>query len=331
MTISLIICTYMRPKSVIKLLESISYQTRIPDEIIIVDSSTNNETTLILDKYVSNLNIKYFFVNEELRGLTKQRNFGISKVSKNMELISFLDDDIVLDKDYFLELFKAFQTHSDAIGVGGVTTNEVKWVNMDKSSDVSSFCYDGWSRKEDKRYIIRKKLSLVSDMQPAINTGYGNERSVGFLPPSGKTYKVDFFMGGIASYKKEIFNKVSFSEFFEGYGLYEDKDFTLKCSKIGSLYVNTKAKCEHHHDPLGRPNFYKYGKMVVWNGWRVWRISNSNPTIMQKIKWWLTTILLTYLRLVHIITSNKKKDAFFDFFGRNVSMIKLMYSKPRMD
>jgi GT2 family glycosyltransferase len=53
--------------------------------------------------------------------------------------------------------------------------------------------------------------------------------------------------------------------------LYEDTDFTLRVSKTGKLYLNTTAKLNHHHDASGRPNQYQYGKMVVRNGWYVWR------------------------------------------------------------
>lgn len=331
MRISLIICTYMRPESLRKLLISVEKQVITPYEIIIVDSSTKKDTSIMLEDQNYNLNIKYYLVSDEYRGLTKQRNYGIKKASFDIDLIAFLDDDILLEKNYFKELVNTFIYYPDAIGVGGVTTNEVSWQKNTKKRDSHYFVFDGWERKEDLRYVIRKKLSLVPNLQPALNAGYGNERSVGFLPPSDKIYYVDFFMGGIASYKKEVFQKISFSNFFEGYGLYEDKDFTLKCSKLGKLYVNTNAKCEHHHDPLGRPNFYKYGKMVIWNGWRVWRVSNPNPKLLESIKWWIISILLSYLRLGHVIKSKRKKDAFLDFLGRKVSLLKLIYSKPRLD
>jgi len=331
MKTSLIVCTYMRPESLKNLLGSVKKQVLIPNEIIIVDSSTNKYTSKMLEEQKFDLNIKYFLVDDENRGLTKQRNYGIKKVSSEIELISFLDDDIVMDEKYFKELVETFSFFPDAIGVGGITTNEVKWKKNFKYRDDKYFVYDGWERKEDLRYIVRKKLSLVSKKQPGKISGFANERSISFLPPSGKIYNVDFFMGGIASYRKEVFNNIQFSNFFMGYGLYEDKDFTLNCSKRGKLYVNTNAKVEHHHDPLGRPNFYKYGQMVIWNGWRVWRISNPNPKFSENLKWWFISILLTYLRLGHIFKSKNKKDAFLDFLGRKVSLLKLIYTKPRLD
>ena len=44
MKFTLIICTYMRPKPLQTLLQSVNTQTLYPDEILIVDGSRNEET-----------------------------------------------------------------------------------------------------------------------------------------------------------------------------------------------------------------------------------------------------------------------------------------------
>ena len=83
-------------------------------------------------------------------------------------------------------------------------------------------------------------------------------------------------------FRKIVFDSIWFSPYFEGYGLYEDADFTLRLSKIGKLYVNTNAQLGHFHDESGRPNKYQYGKMVVRNGWYVWRVKYPNPSLQFK-------------------------------------------------
>ena len=50
MKFSLIICTYMRPESLVKLLNSVNIQSKYPDEILIIDGSLNEETKIALDK-----------------------------------------------------------------------------------------------------------------------------------------------------------------------------------------------------------------------------------------------------------------------------------------
>ena len=100
MNFSLIVCTYMRSKALITLLESVKEQTLYPNEIIIVDGSTNTKTKEVLSDE-SYENLRYYLVDENDRGLTKQRNFGIAKVTSDSEVIAFVDDDTKLSKNYF--------------------------------------------------------------------------------------------------------------------------------------------------------------------------------------------------------------------------------------
>ena len=144
----------------------------------------------------------------------------------------------------------------------------------------------------------------------------------GFLPPSEKVYPVEFFMGGVASYKKMLFSKIGFSEYFEGYGLYEDMDFCLRASKLGQLYVNTAAKVEHLHDEGGRPDSYKYGRMVIENGYHVWKLKYSKPSIIASFKFWLIHIILLMIRFVNGL--NKDQNGIADARGRLRSLIRLL-------
>jgi glycosyltransferase involved in cell wall biosynthesis len=116
----------MRSESLLKLLQSVQRQNLYPDEILIIDGSTDYKTKLLLEEnYFQNLN--YFLVTKENRGLTKQRNFGISKVDSDSEVICFLDDDTVLEQNYFSEIINTFEAKNSVIGVGGVAINEYKW------------------------------------------------------------------------------------------------------------------------------------------------------------------------------------------------------------
>ncbi len=105
MKFSLIICTYMRPEPLLKLLLSVRQQTVYPDEILIVDGSTDDATKTILQQHIFN-NLKYFKVLDHERGLTKQRNYGVARVGEEIEVVCFLDDDTVLEADYFEQITK---------------------------------------------------------------------------------------------------------------------------------------------------------------------------------------------------------------------------------
>jgi len=320
----------MRPQPLQRLLESVTVQALLPNEILVVDGSLNDATAQMLHKH-SFENLKYFKVSKEDRGLTRQRNYGIARVSKETEVICFLDDDTVLVPDYFEQLLSGYETHPEAVAVGGYIANEVSWKQVPQNyvPKQTEYFYDGYKRKDGSRFVMRKKLGLDSNLPPAHYPEFGHGRSVSFLPPSGKIYPVQQIMGGVSSFRKEVFDTMQFSTYFEGYGLYEDADFSLRLSKIGKLFVHTAARLEHHHEPDGRPNQYNYGKMVVRNGWYVWRVAHPNPSFKAKVKWHAITILLTFIRFTNILTTKKRKAAFTETLGRKVGWWSLFLNTPK--
>lgn len=320
----------MRPEPLLKLLQSVQQQTLYPDEILIIDGSTNAATQTILEQHVFD-QLHYFKVAANERGLTKQRNYGIERVGEHMEVVCFLDDDTVLEVDYFEQILKTYQIHPDAVGVGGYIINETKseFVGNDYQPTIKEYYFDGWKQKDGSRFVLRKKLGLDSDCPPGYSSLYSHGRSVGFLPPSDKIYPVEMLMGGVSSFRKKVFETLQFSTCFEGYGLYEDADFTLRVAKTGNLYVNTAAQLHHYHAASGRPNQYQYGKMVVRNGWYVWRTKNPKPLLIHKLKWHSITILLTLIRFSNTLTSISRKEAFTEAVGRTVGWWSLFFSKPK--
>ena len=325
MDFSLVVCTYKRPNPLLKLLESVNEQTVYPNEILIIDGSPDDETKDLLQQIQFN-HVKYFKVGESDRGLTRQRNFGISKVDPSSDVVCFLDDDTVLKKDFFENLLLTYEIHWDAIGVAGYILSEVKWEK--KEPCFNEYGIDGFSRKLGSRNVLRKKLGLLSDKPPGIMPEYSNGFSTGFYPPTGKTYPVEFFMGGVASYRRELFQEISFSPFFEGYGLYEDMDFCLRASRFGQLYLNTAAQLYHYHEESGRPNRYNYGKMVIRNGWYVWRVKYPSPGIKARLKWHAIALLLTLVRMGNTVNTNRRKEAFTESLGRISGWWSLWFNKP---
>lgn len=327
---TLIICTYMRPQAVLTLLESVKKQTLYPNEILIIDGSTNDGTKLILENNHFE-NLKYYKVETKDRGLTKQRNFGISKVNSTSLIVCFLDDDTILKPAYFEKLINTYAIKPDALGVGGYITNEVHWEVSDSKNNINKFYYDGFMRDEPSRFKLRHKFGLNPDTEPGFLPIFSHGRSISFLPPSGKVYKVEQLMGGVSSFKKEIFNHQKFSTYFEGYGLYEDADFTLRLSEKGALYINTEAELGHYHNGSGRPNKFAYGKMVVRNGWYVWRVKYPKPSFKARLKWNVISFLLTLIRFTNVFTTNKRKEALTETLGRIAGWFSLITNKPKLD
>jgi GT2 family glycosyltransferase len=321
----------MRPDAILKLMQSVREQSLYPHEIHVVDGSTNRATRTLLEAHTFR-NLNYVKVDQKDRGLTKQRNIGVGLVSKTIDVVCFLDDDTVLDVDYFKHVMATFRDGS-IVGVGGVAVNENRWFKPEKGAVLNSKLYyelEGYAIKESSRNVLRKRFGLQSPLPPGMMPSFSNGRTYSY-PLNDKIYAVDLLVGMSFSFRKSVFDALKFSTYFEGYGLYEDADFSLRALKYGKNVINTAAKLEHYHEPLGRPNTYKYGKMVLRNGWYVWRIKYNTPSFKSKIKWHATALLLTLVRLTNVVTTKQRKEAFMEALGRFVGWGSLLFNKPKVE
>jgi GT2 family glycosyltransferase len=330
MKFSVIICTYMRPHSVIRLLDSLLLQTIMADEILLIDGSVNTETAQVVNPYYEKLPLSYHSVQPEERGLTLQRNVGVRLSSESSDVLVFLDDDVVLSEDFLKHLISCF-TDSEVVGSDGLVTNECRWIPCEKQPKSNRYMFiDGYKLTLSARDRLRSYLGLFpKHIQPGITPLYGHGKSS--LPPTGKSYEVDHLIGCMMAFRRSLFSQIKFSSYFIGYGLYEDYDFSVRAGKFGKLITNTAARLEHHHAPSGRPNTYKYGKMVVSNGWYVWRLKHPHPGMINIFKWHMITLLLMLFRLTNVISMNSetRRQALGDFAGRTVAWFKLIFIKPR--
>jgi GT2 family glycosyltransferase len=252
-------------------------------------------------------------------------------VNAAMEVVCFLDDDTVLEQHYFEEIIKTFDENQEISGVGGVPINENSWSLAEPDKKYNPHRYyqwEGYVYKEGQRNVVRNYLGLQSHLGPGRTPNYSHGKTCGF-PLNGKTYEVDVLTGMSFAFRKKVVDAIGFSAYFEGYGLYEDTDFSLRALQFGKNAINTKAQLSHYHHPSGRPNQYQYGKMVVRNGWYVWRVKNPIPESKDKFKWHSITILLTFIRFTNTFTTSKRKEAFTEALGRTVGWWSLFWNKPK--
>ncbi len=112
-TISVIISTYNRANLLSEAINSLLKQSRIPDEIIVVDDGSTDDTSEILTKY----SISIRAIVQENRGHPSALNTGIRAASG--DLIAFLDSDDVLPEDSIALRATYLETHPDTLAVYG--------------------------------------------------------------------------------------------------------------------------------------------------------------------------------------------------------------------
>jgi len=94
--------------SIISLLDSLFLQTRKPDEVVIVDAGSKDETANIIKAYIERrYPIKLVLVNHAFPG--KARNIAIENASG--EIIAMTDAGTIVDKNWLKELIKPLENN----------------------------------------------------------------------------------------------------------------------------------------------------------------------------------------------------------------------------
>lgn len=135
-TLSTIIRTKNRSKLLKTCLNSLSNQTSTPEEIIIIDNGSSDDTQKVIAEFKKKLPIKSYF--SKIKGYPNLINFGINKASQ--DIISLLDDDCFVDKNWSKNIKRAHSKKSNVVIQGmtfGVPTNNIY-------AEIMSDHYNNW-------------------------------------------------------------------------------------------------------------------------------------------------------------------------------------------
>ena len=113
--ISVIIATRNRCSLLKKALESLTRQSRPPDEVIVVDNNSTDDTRKICEDMRNVLPLTYVF--EGRKGASFARNAGIRKATG--DIICFIDDDCIADERWLEYMEEPFIRDPDIACVGG--------------------------------------------------------------------------------------------------------------------------------------------------------------------------------------------------------------------
>ncbi len=130
--ISVIIPTYNRARYLQRAIDSVLDQTHLPDELIIVDDGSTDNTAEIVDDVTSRATFPMHFLRQENKGASSARNLGIQHALG--DILCFLDSDdwwdtkkIELQLPLLLENSNTLITHTLEIWFrNGVRVNQKK-------------------------------------------------------------------------------------------------------------------------------------------------------------------------------------------------------------
>ncbi len=277
--LAVVICTYRRPESLRRCLDSLATQTRKPTQLIIVDASPDHDTEEMVRKYSGAENLAerflYFHLAGSLRGLTRQRNFAVRWVT--VELVAFFDDDILLMPDSLREMEKVHCTRGAQVaGVGALI--------------------QGYSRQPTRRWRLMRSLRMISTLRPGGYERSGISIPWSFLSETEELVEGEWLPGGATMWRTNVAREVGFCEDFEGYAQGEDLDFSLRARGKGKLLLTQAAQVRHLDQPSTRPDPYSWGYMEIFNRFRIHRRALTSRSWMDVVwfiyAWTLDTLLI---------------------------------------
>ena len=215
--VSVIIPTKNRRAALEETIRTLLAQTRMADELIIVDQS---RTESLLQ--TSSLSLKYIY-NPEITGASHARNEGMKQATGDFWL--FLDDDVVLERDFIEKLLAAYAP--GVTGVSGIITNYSAPPIMQRT------------------WTAIFLLGPFHDRRQAIY--YDAERLAGGAP-----IKVPGLGAGLMSFRADEIRGLWFDENLRGACFAEDIDFCARLPRNSVLLITPQARLVHKRSPEGR-------------------------------------------------------------------------------
>lgn len=212
MKVAVIVSTYNRPDALKKVLEGLMIQTHHPDEIIIADDGSTDDTKEMLGPYLRNKDVQINHVWHEDKGfrLAEIRNRAILKSSS--KYLVFLDGDCIPEKHFVEDHLSLAQ---------------------------KGFFFQGKrvivSEKGSQTFTSQDIASLPGLLKHVVSSTISNSHHIIRIPffPSYTTSKLSGIRGcNMGFFKEDLLSVNGFNQAFKGWGR-EDSEIVVRLYQYG--------------------------------------------------------------------------------------------------
>ena len=282
--ISVVIPTKNRFHDIIKCIESILVQTSLPDEIVIVDASdTRDLKSEIEHQFFEKIKITYIHSKP---GTNLQRNIGIGRSCG--DIVFFLDDDVILDKEFVKEIVNVFEN--------------------DKEKTIGGVCGDPINIKNQK--AISKILDDIFFLSESGNAKFRLSGFPTYLYGTNKIANVEFLPSGMTAFRREVLNDFTWDENLagpSGYCYMDDIDFSFRVSRKYKNVYTPHAKAIHKSSPVARDKIYDTKKLLIKNHYYLFK-KNFPQTIKHKFAFYMSIMGLFLVEILGMVVHLRNTD-----------------------
>lgn len=234
---SVVVPTYGRNKFLAECLQSILRQTVSPEEVYIIDNNDKKEHQLEAQDIAQECStdaVKISYHKGLINSGAVARNHGASLVTS--ELVAFLDDDVIVDNDYYEKIIKIFRDDNSIAGVQGIDRSLIEsfTANVEqKTFGKILLAIENFSEHTSITKGQRAELSpSLAVMHP--------------LPNSEFKVESQWISTCAGVFKKSLFNSIEFPKHFVKYSWNEYVFFSH------SIYKKNLGKMIYSSDPKYR-------------------------------------------------------------------------------
>jgi len=211
--VSVVIITRNRPQMLHDCLEYLKKQTVSPGEIIVVDSSTGEDTQAVLDAYPQVVRLR---IPNGRNNRPQAKNLGIAHASG--DIIAFLDDDSMAQPDWLCFLLEPYADPS----VGGVGGRVIDALEQARATP------------DDTRIGVVQHEGKI-------------KMTTNFILDPGHPVEVDHLVGCNMSFRKDALLQIGgFDHNYTGGNTLEETDVCIRVKRAGyRLIFEPRAVVDH--------------------------------------------------------------------------------------
>ena len=225
--ICVIIATRNRAEMLSKLLESIVDNQVKPDLISIVSSGVEIESTIV--KFKDKLKIEHIHTNKS--GQVLQRNLALENIKEIYDAYSFLDDDVILDQEFFSKIGSFLAKSDDSIGGVGV--------NLEREENVLM------------QNVIANRICKYLNSNHISGKVLRSGRGIKYI--GNESIKQVAWLNGLSVWTHPVISNFKHVPMGNRYAAAEDLIFSYKVGKVYKLYYNPEIKAKDQNSEKTNP------------------------------------------------------------------------------
>ncbi|CAN5623349.1 hypothetical protein BH24ACT26_BH24ACT26_20100 [soil metagenome] len=267
-----VIATRNRATELLTTVESLVAQSVLPAELCIVDSSEATPARSRIEELCARVALPLDYHHPAARGLTVQRNIGISRTTGDP--VFLIDDDVWLAPDCHEQVLAEYERWGPELG--GVRATPVRPARPPRVS------------------ILWRRLFGIGGWWPEASGRMRPGFFVEGVSEAAGVRKLAYFNGWFMSYRREVFEHERFDEALSGYAYKEDVDFSYRVYRRGYTLVQTpQARVDHFKTETGRLPPYQLQRMNVANQFYLHRKNMPQTARHKAALWWALVGLFT--------------------------------------